>query len=143
MVVASKPPQQSPRRRAVAIAAVAGVAAIHLLPVGSYLEGTAHRLYHGYASDIVIPFAMYFVMLLGERTTAAFGDWRVKALLVLAAACGAEVLQGLGVPALGSTFDPLDFLMYALGVLAAVLVDRAASPAAAAAPRSSSQEACP
>lgn len=36
----------------------------------------------------------------------------------------AEVLQGLGVPVLGRTFDPLDFVMYGAGVLAAVLLDR-------------------
>ncbi len=47
------------------------------------------------------------------------------------------------VAALGRSLDPLDFLMCALGVLAAVVVDRAASSAAEAAPQSSSQEARP
>lgn len=45
-----------------------------------------------------------------------------------AAASAAEVLQGLGVPMLGSNFDPLDFVMYVLGVLAAVRLDRVVLP---------------
>lgn len=38
----------------------------------------------------------------------------------------AEACQCLGVPVLRSTFDPLDYLMYALGAGAAVLVERLA-----------------
>jgi hypothetical protein len=49
------------------------------------------------------------------------GDWSAKAAGVFAAASSAEVPQRLGVPMLGRTFDPLDVVMYAIGVLAAVL----------------------
>lgn len=116
-------PNVSARRRAVAVAVVAGVAAIHALRAGSHLRGVAHRLYTGYASDVLVPFAMYFVLCLGERHLAVLRDRRVKALTILAAASGAEVLQGLGVPLLGRTFDPLDFVTYGIGVLLALLVD--------------------
>jgi hypothetical protein len=34
------------------------------------------------------------------------------------------VLQALGVPLLGRTFDPLDFVMFGVGVLLAAFVDR-------------------
>jgi hypothetical protein len=51
-------------------------------------------------------------------------DWRVKAVLVFGAASAAEVLQAFGVPLLGRTFDPLDFVMFGVGVLLAALVDR-------------------
>jgi hypothetical protein len=105
------------------------VAAIHAFRVGAYLTGTAHRLYYSYASDLLLPLAMYFVLCLSERNLALLGDWRAKAAGVFAAASSAEALQGLGVPMLGRTFDPLDFLMYAIGVLAAALLDRVALPA--------------
>jgi MFS-type transporter involved in bile tolerance (Atg22 family) len=73
--------------------------------------------------------AVYFILWLSARNVSYLSDWRAKAAAVLAAASVAEVLQGLGVPMLGRTFDPLDFGMYAGGVLAAVLLVRVALPA--------------
>jgi hypothetical protein len=128
MGIAAAHPKGGPRRRVVAVAVVAGVAAIHMLRIGSYLQGTAYRLYYSYASDVLLPFAMYFVLCLNERHLAVLGDWRAKALVILAAASGAEVLQGFGVPVLGRTFDPLDFVMYGIGVFAALVVERVLCP---------------
>ena len=128
MGIAAASPKGSARRRAVAVAVVAGVAAIHILRVGSYLRGTAHLLYYSYASDVLLPFAMYFVLCLSERHLAVLGDWRARALVILAAASGAEVLQGCGVPMLGRTFDPLDFVMYGIGVFVAIVVERVLCP---------------
>ncbi len=125
MEIVVRGPRASTRRQVVAVAVVGGVGAIHVLRVGSYLQGTAHRLYYSYASDVLLPFAMYFVLCLSERRLAILGGQTTRALVVLAAAGGAEVLQGLGVPTLGRTFDPLDFVMYGIGVLGAVVVDRA------------------
>jgi hypothetical protein len=116
-------------RRGVAWTVVLGVAALHLFRIGDHLPGTLRPLYSSYASDILLPLAMYFVLCLGRRNLGFLRDWRARAVAVLAAASAAEVLQGLGVPALGRTFDPLDFVMYAFGVLAAVLLDRVVLPA--------------
>ncbi len=116
-------------RRGAAAAVVLGVAAIHVFRVGAYLRGTQHRLYYGYASDLLLPMAMYFVLSMSERNVSILSDWRARAAGVFVAASAAEVLHGLGVPMLGRTFDPLDFVMYAIGVIAAVLLDRVALPA--------------
>ncbi len=116
-------------RRGVAAAVVLGVVAIHAFRVGAQLRGTPYRLYYGYASDLLLPLGMYFVLCLSERTPGFLADWKAKAAGVLAAASAAEVLQGLGVPMLGRTFDPLDFVMYAVGVTAAALLDRVVLPA--------------
>lgn len=116
-------------RRAAAGAVVLGVAAIHAFRVGACLSGAWHRLYYSYASDLLLPMAMYFVLCLTERNVSFLSDWRAKAAVVLAVASAAEALQGLGVPMLGRTFDPLDFVMYVIGVLVAVLLDRVALPA--------------
>lgn len=43
---------------------------------------------------------------------------------MLGLASAAEVMQALGLPLLGRTFDRLDFLMYAGGVVLAAAVDR-------------------
>ena len=57
-------------RRGAAVAVILGVAAIHVFRVGEYLQGTQHRLYYSYASDLLLPLAMYFVLCLAERNMA-------------------------------------------------------------------------
>jgi len=69
---------------------------------------------------------MYFILCMSERHLELLSGWRAKAIAVLAAASIAETLQGLGVPMLGRTFDPFDFVMYGVGVVVAVLLDRLA-----------------
>jgi len=121
--------ERSNSRRAVrsgaAIAVILTVALMHAFRVGSYLEGDLFNLYYSFASDILIPIAAYFLLVLNEINWANFlrKGW-VKAGLVVGAAVFAEILQGFGIPLLGSTFDPLDLLMYPLGAAAALLLDR-------------------
>jgi len=67
---------------------------------------------------------MYFLLCMNEITIPRLADWRVRALLVFAASSATEILQAFGVYALGTTYDPLDILMFAIGVLLAVFVDR-------------------
>ena len=66
MDIVARGPRASARCRAVPVAVVAGVTAIHVLRVGSYLRDTAYRLYYSYASDVLLPFAMYFVLCLND-----------------------------------------------------------------------------
>ena len=67
---------------------------------------------------------MYFLLCLNDSRVRLLRGWRVKAGLVLAVSSFAEVMQAFGVPLLGQTFDPTDFVMFAVGVLLAVVVDR-------------------
>ena len=71
--------------------------------------------------DILVPFAFYLLLTLQE--TALVQPWPVKALLVFGAAASVEIAQYVGVPIFGRTFDPLDIVMYGLGVALAVLLD--------------------
>jgi hypothetical protein len=100
------------------------IALVHLFRVGSYLRGSLFTLYYSYFSDIVVPFGMYFLLCLNDARVPFLRDWRVKALLVFGIASSTEVMQAFGVPLLGGTFDPLDFVMFGGGVLLAALVDR-------------------
>jgi hypothetical protein len=66
---------------------------------------------------------MYFLLCINERSFSFLRRWGVKAALVFLAAATAEICQGLGIAALGVTYDPLDFVMYGLGTLLAALMD--------------------
>lgn len=113
--------------RTVAIVTVNLLIALdHFFRLGTLLREPLSRFYYSYFYDVVIPFGMYLLLCL-DNVDIRFRylrDWRVKAVLVFGVGSFTEVLQGFGVPILGRTFDPLDFVMFAVGVLLAVLADR-------------------
>lgn len=111
-------------RTAVAVSVQLLIALVHVFRLGTYLRGQLYVLYYSYFSDLVIPFGMYFLLCMEDTWVRFLRDWRLKALLVFGVASFTEVLQAFGVPLLGRTFDPLDFAMFAGGVLLAVLADR-------------------
>jgi hypothetical protein len=81
-------------RRGVAGTVVLGVAAIHVFRIGAHLRGTPYRLYSSYASDLLLPLAMYFVLCLSERNLSFLGDWRARAAAVLLDRVAQPVLCG-------------------------------------------------
>jgi len=83
-------------------------------------------LFNGYLLDILVPFAFYLLLTLQEAPLLK--PWPVKALLVFGAAACVEMAQYVGLPIFGSTFDPLDFAVYALGVALAIILDRLVLP---------------
>jgi hypothetical protein len=114
----------SGHRRAVIFGIMLIIALIHMFRVGTFFRGSLFTLYYSYFSDIVVPFGMYFLLCLAEEQVRFLRDWRVKAAVVFGFAAGTEILQACGVPLLGKTFDPLDFLMFGAGALLAACVDR-------------------
>lgn len=111
-------------RTALIVSILLVIALVHIFKVGTYLPGSLFTLYYSYFSDIVVPFGMYFLLCLNDVYFLFLRDWRVKAVLVFSVASSTEVMQAFGVPLLGQTFDPLDFVMFGVGVLLAALVDR-------------------
>jgi hypothetical protein len=111
-------------RRVVVVAVMLVIAVIHVFRVGSYLDGRLFTLYYSYFSGIVVPFGMYFLLCLSEVGFRFLRDWRVKAGVVFGVASLTELGQAVGIPLLGLTFDPLDFVMFGVGTMLAVLVDR-------------------
>jgi len=81
---------------------------------------------NGYLIDILLPFAMY--LLLGVSWRVLAGSRLARALVVLAVGGAVEGLQYLGLPLFGATFDPLDLVMYALGVIGGVIVELVVEP---------------
>ena len=112
------------KRRAVVCSIMMLIAAVHILRLGSYLQGELFNLYYSYFSDIAIPFGCYFLLYAPEVPKPVFGHWEAKSAIVFVVPSIAETLQYFGVPVLGSTFDPLDYAMYAVGAISAALVDR-------------------
>ena len=109
---------------AVAIVVILLIAAIHIFRVGSYLSGRLFIYYYSFFSDIVIPIAIYFLLCISDITLPILKGWRTKAALVLLLATAAEIAQGFGIPLLGNTFDILDFVMFGIGTLIAVGLDK-------------------
>jgi hypothetical protein len=85
---------------------------------------SAQTLYHSYFADIALPFGFYFLLSLSASRHTFLKPWSVKALAVFALCAASETLQFFGIFAFARVFDPLDFVMYGLGTLAAATVDR-------------------
>jgi hypothetical protein len=85
---------------------------------------TLHQLFHSYFADIAIPFGFYFLLVLLEERHALIKKWYIKVGAVFFLCTLSETLQYFGVYALARVFDPLDYVMYALGVVLAAFVDR-------------------
>jgi hypothetical protein len=112
------------KRMAVAIVVILLIAAIHIFRVGSYLSGRLFIYYYSFFSDIVIPIAIYFLLCINDITLPFLKGWITKAILVFLIAMATEIAQGFGIPLLGNTFDILDFVMFGIGTLIAVGLDK-------------------
>ena len=113
----------SSKRLAVIFSIIALIAAVHIFRLGSYLQGELYSFYYSYFSDFIIPFGCYFLLYLSELHIPILRRWEVKFAIAFLIPSIAETCQYFGVPVLGSTFDPLDYFMYGIGALSAVVVD--------------------
>lgn len=99
------------------------IAIIHIFRLGSYFKGDLRACYYAYASDIMIPFAAYFLLSLNEIQFRFLQKWYIKALTVFAVMTFSEIMQYFGIYFFGDTFDWLDILMFGIGVSIAVCFD--------------------
>jgi hypothetical protein len=92
-------------------------------------QSTGWTLWVSYVNDLLQPFAFYFFLCLGERWLKT---WQVRALIALAIPVlleFGELLYQLSYTRLQvahffGAFDPMDIVMYAIGIGAAVLLER-------------------
>jgi hypothetical protein len=108
------------RKMVVVVCLVVPIALLHFF-TGSAYRGPWPEFVNGYLLDILVPFAFYSLLVLPEMPLLK--PWPVKALLVFGAGASVEIAQYFGAPILGRTFDPLDFVMYGLGIGLAAFVD--------------------
>lgn len=107
----------------VAIALIVG--ALHFVTGESY-QGPFPVFVNGYLIDILLPMTLFLLMGLIENKI--IGSVFFRACAVFGFGCLVEASQYLGHPFFGSTFDPLDILAYAGGVLLGALLDLIVSP---------------
>jgi hypothetical protein len=99
------------------------LAAVHGFRVGTMLNGVWHTYYYSFASDIMLPFGAYFMLCMNEVKIKWLRSWVIKGILVFGTMSISELLQYFGIYFFGLTFDPLDFMMYAVGTLLGILLD--------------------
>ena len=100
------------------------IALLHFF-TGSNYSGPYPEFVNGYLIDILLPFGLYFLLCLDR---IPIKSWIVKSALVFGIGASVEIAQFFGVPLLGRTFDPLDFVMYATGVTLAAILDTLVFP---------------
>ena len=110
-------------KRAIVILIQIVIGSFHAFRFGRVLSGQWSRIYSSHFSDVVIPFGVYFLLTLSEERMPLFRSWSGKAGTILVLTTAAEVAQYFGLYVLGVTFDPLDVVMYAVGVLLAAFLD--------------------
>jgi hypothetical protein len=116
------------KRQWVVVSIMLLIAAAHVIELGRYLPVQLATLYSSYFSDFILPFGCYFLLYMAEPQLPFLRRWAVKLGIAFLLPAVAETLQFFGVYALGSTFDPLDYIMYAAGAGCAALVDTQVFP---------------
>lgn len=96
-----------------------------LIVLGSLIENQVLRVfYFSYFADIIIPFGFYFLLIPSEKKYSKLKSWFVKGVLIFLLCALSETLQYYGIFALARIFDPIDYVMYGVGVILAVILDR-------------------
>lgn len=107
-------------KRAVIVAIALFVGALHFL-TGEQYQGPFPIFVNGYLIDILLPMMLFLLMSLIPNKIICSPLFRACA--VFGFGCFVETSQYFGRPLFGSTFDPLDFLAYAGGVLLGIFLD--------------------
>ena len=77
-----------------------------------------------YFGIVFIPFGYYLLLVLLEGKFKPMKKWYIKAGAVFTLCALSETLQYFDIYALARVFDPMDYVMYALGVVLAIFIDR-------------------
>lgn len=99
------------------------IASIFVIGAG-WASPPVYLFFQSYFADIIIPFAFYFLLTVRGDKSKYLNAWWKRALTILALTFTSEMLQYFGIYALARVFDPMDYLMYVIGVLLAAYVDR-------------------
>ena len=109
-----------PTRRQVVVATCIVVGRLHFVTGPSY-RGPCRAFVNWYLIDLLLPFAMVLLLSLpaGSVQLPLWG----RAAGVFAFGVAVELVQSRGVELLGATADPVDVVMYGVGIAAAVLFE--------------------
>lgn len=101
---------------------------LHLMPRPTYNTGYG-RFFNSYLIDILLPAYLFFLFTMNlyrlppKYLDRPFLVKLIMAVLVLLIGFTIETLQYFSIPILGRTFDPMDYMMYLIGVLIGLGLD--------------------
>jgi uncharacterized membrane protein len=99
------------------------VALMHFI-IGPHYNGIFKIFFRGYFIDLVLPMNLYLLLQISLRKKLSIVRSRViGAIGTFSFGVVVELLQFLNIKFLGSTYDPLDIVMYGLGVMLGLLAD--------------------
>jgi hypothetical protein len=113
------------RKLFICIAIMVPVALLHFV-VGPHYRGPHREFVNGYLIDILLPFAIYFLLTIPQSIMAR--NWLLRAGIVFMVGAAVETSQYFDLAIFGQTFDPLDYVMYLGGVIVAVICDKLIFP---------------
>jgi hypothetical protein len=99
------------------------VGLLHVV-IGPDYQGIFKDFIRGYLIDILLPMNLYLLLQIALRKHTSVNKARITgAIFTFVFGTMVEILQSYHIEFLGSTFDPLDILMYLTGVGIGVLID--------------------
>ena len=96
------------------------VGALHFV-TGENYQGPFPIFVNGYLIDVLLPMTLF--LLMGLFQNKIIRSLLFRACAIFGFGCFVEASQYFGCPIFGSTFDPLDILAYAVGVLFGMFLD--------------------
>ena len=100
------------------------IAAMHGFRIGQFLKGDLYKLYYSFASDLVLPVGAYFLLSMNEIHVRFLRKWYIKAIIVFTVMTFSEIMQAFEIYFFGVTFDLLYILMFGIGTLLAIFIDK-------------------
>lgn len=92
--------------------------------IGPDYQGYFRPFVRGYLIDIILPFNLYLLLQISLRNHLTVYRSRILgAILTFSFGIFVEILQANRIHFLGSTYDPLDILMYGIGVGLGIILD--------------------
>jgi hypothetical protein len=99
------------------------VALIHFI-IGPDYNGICKHFVRGYLIDLILPMNLYLLLQISLREKISITKSRViGAMSAFLFGLIVEILQLLKIKFLGSTYDPLDIVMYGISIILGLLVD--------------------
>lgn len=99
------------------------VGLLHFL-IGPDYRGVFEEFIRGYLIDLVLPLNLYLLLQVSLRKMVSVPKARfIAAGFTFCFGVMVEILQLNKIPLFGNTYDPIDILMYGIGVGMGVLID--------------------
>ena len=113
----------NPKSKYLIVVISLAIGALHFLIDPGY-NGPLKEFVTGYLIDILLPMNIYLLTQLPLRKHYAIKKSRwIGMAFTFLIGCSVEILQYFGFAVFGNTFDPIDILMYALGILLGLSLD--------------------